>query len=619
MKKNKYKAKTNMTENRVLGKWAALVSVVDKFGTSLLMDILRRQKYFVAEKINTQVVGNDEGLGAHDVEIYEAYMRLIAAYGGVVDIYLDGAHPINSPAAKGIWDGIYAVLMSRLLAHSEKNSDNGKLNINPVAAEKKEIISKEILLISQKLDNVCDEIVAGKKAELREVFIKEDIDYERFIGIMNKSAEDIRQASLALFYDAYKKGIQGARAALNNLSARHDINYYNEQLKEEQDILRQIVVVQVAALEEAITDGEATEEEGIVINTALDLLRETYQRESREISRIDKIFGEIAARSKTRAELVPDAEDEAEFAFGMSEIVLFENMPTTYEQLKEGLTAKQADFAHAATAFLKEKLDALESRLKLQKAYFAKKEVSNLMQVVREAGHCFDAILKHHEENKEELLACGDKEIVTGVAETILIKIESLNEAAEIFKQETDGVIALFSDTKIGHDTLKDNFLREIAMGLFEIGRVYLAENFTKAQAFLTFEDKAEKILAKTEASLSKKIMAFKRDSFLFEIITFEEIMHYSVSRLRESDESCVKDFVAQVDDCHKRLGDCLTKYGIERIRPVPHDMFNPKENEVLMAEQHEDFKKGEIIKTMNAGFRQGDSVIVRANVIAAK
>jgi len=47
--------------------------------------------------------------------------------------------------------------------------------------------------------------------------------------------------------------------------------------------------------------------------------------------------------------------------------------------------------------------------------------------------------------------------------------------------------------------------------------------------------------------------------------------------------------------------------------------MFNPKEHEVLMAESNADFKKGEIVKVMNSGYRRKDLILLRANVIAAR
>ena len=53
---------------------------------------------------------------------------------------------------------------------------------------------------------------------------------------------------------------------------------------------------------------------------------------------------------------------------------------------------------------------------------------------------------------------------------------------------------------------------------------------------------------------------------------------------------------------------------------PNPHDMFDPKEHEVLLAEKNEQFLKGQIIKVVNYGYKKKDKgIIKRATIIAAK
>jgi len=112
-------------------------------------------------------------------------------------------------------------------------------------------------------------------------------------------------------------------------------------------------------------------------------------------------------------------------------------------------------------------------------------------------------------------------------------------------------------------------------------------------------------------------LLKFKRETVLYEVSTYEEILLYSVSRLRldEAHEAAV----ATADETLHMLEILLKKNNIQVIRPQPHDTFNAKEHEVLMAENSPDFKKGEIIKLMNSGYRQKDTVILRANVIAAR
>ena len=616
-------------ENKLSGKWARAAAVLDKFAVQTADDVFRKLKYIVAEKINT-ICGSDESLSAYDVQIYEAYKRIIRAYGEVVGIYLDKDRAITSPYAKGIWDGIYAVLMSRLLANQE-NVVTGD-PVNPVWAEKKEIVARAILSASERLEAAMTKIAAPHRQSwcmvARRLF--DNMDFDTATDVTFEIADDIRQKCGQVFYDVYVATVKMAIVNLNDLSSRRDVSYYFELLKEEQEILRQILVVQVAALEEFIYEGQSEGSEGdgageaAILQEALTVLRETYQRESAEINQIDKLFSESAARNKENlGQVVITVEGAEEFAASLEEAAAFgEGWPAVFEQLKQNFDEKRAAFEDAVKELVTKRTSAMQSRLTMQKVYFCKKAVSELVYAAREVCSCFGGILEHFEENKEGLGACEERDIVAGVTETVLIKIESLNESIDGFEKEADKLVGGFFQADMEtDDTMLAGLIGRLASELnlpdFEGGR--LLNIIAGDEIFVKYREGIEKALAKKEEGLEKKSLAFKRDNFLFELTTFEEIMYYSVSRLRESTGEEVLAFVREIDKAHKAIGRVLTKYGIEKIAPAAHDIFNPKENEVLMAEESEAFKKGEIIKTINSGYRQNGVVIVRANVIAAK
>lgn len=555
-------------ENKIFEAWTALAAAKEEMAAAGLANILRGLKYFVAEKINL-ICGKNEGLCAYDVKIYDSYMRIISAYREVAGIYADEARPIVSPYAKGIWDGIYAVLSSRLSEESMAN---------PIGLEKKEIGMQNIRAAMEWVNSVV------------------------FEALTEEGCAIAKLKHAPLFYQIYAETAQKALAELNDLSSRPVVFYYVELLKEEQEILRQILVVQVMALENFILDGEPQEGEEDTLQEALGVLREVYQRESAEIHAIDQFF------NLGRANV--EIESEADFAADFDKIVS-EDLP---DELAQDFAEKQEAYRQAASELFLRRALAWQNQISKKAAYFCKKAASALVQMVGESCRCFGAILEYYEENKEVLAACESFDIIGGVAETILIKLESLEEAVNSFEQEADGLIAGFSQNQT---PLEPDF--RLFDELDECLTEDLADEILSKENFADFRDLTEKALAKKEAELAKKTLVFKRDSFLFELTTFEEIMFYSVSRLRDSACAAVLTFVEEIDNQHKTLGDVLTKYGIEKIAPNPHDLFNPKENEVLMAEENEAFKKGEIIKTMNAGYRQGDLIIVRANVIAAK
>ena len=618
------------TEKKLFGKWTAAVSIIDKLTETARADVFRSLKYLVAEKINTSC-GNDEALSSYDIEIYDAYMRIIGTYRQVVDIYLDPDRAITSLTVKEIWDGIYEVLMSRLLAISEKDNFT-----NPVVAEKKEIVSKIISTAAGHMDSlakqIMDDVAAEESINIRRRLLgADDINFEDVQAICGEIADSVKSQCVKDFYGTYISSVKLALVNLNDLSERQNVSYYNELLREEQDLLRQIVVVQVMALEKANSEGLATEAEAAVLEEALNVLREAYQRESGEIDRIEKLFSETANNYRENmGRVVMDVEDEEEFTASFDEVTAFgKDLPTMFETMKQSFTAASTAFADALANFAAARLDAYVSKLVMQEVYYNKKAVSALVMMSNDVTQCFSGIMEYYGENSGHLLGCGEKDIIKGVAETIAIKIDSLNEAVEVFENDTKGLFAAFSHDEMTLDPeaaiLFQSYLVENLLPFGEEEKngaktvKQLADAAVEQRDFVEHKQNFEKNLSKKSEGLEKRMLTFMRDSFFYELSTFEEIMHYSVSRLRESEDTCVTGFVAEIDSQYKKTGDILAKYGVEKIAPAAHDVFNAKENEVLMAEESEGFKKGEIIKTINSGYRQGDVIIMRANVIAAR
>lgn len=618
------------SESKLFDKWAAAVSIIDKLMETARADIFLGLKYLVAEKID-KACGNDVTLSSYDIEIYEAYMRIIDTYKQVVDMYLDPNRSVTSLPVKEIWDGIYEVLMSRLVVISERDN-----LANPVMMEKKEIVSRIISTATEHMDaaaeHAAENCAADKDIDIRRrLLVAESISFEDIQGICAEIAENAKKHCVRDFYGIYISAVKLALVNLNDLSERHNVLYYNELLKEEQDLLRQIVMVQVMALEKASSEGLATGTEAKVMEEALNVLREAHQRESDEMERIEKLFNEIAAKYReNKGRVVTDVESEEEFAASFDEISPFgRDLPAIFEAMNQNFSKQQDAFSHDMAGFVAERLDAYVGKLVMQEIYYNKKAVSALVMMASDVSKCFDGILAYYSEHNEHLAQCDEKDIVKGVAETILIKIDSLNEAVDTFENDTDRLFGMFSQGEVAIDPdaliLLQVYLVEnlLPFGKKEEngGKIVrqLIDLAMEQRDFVEHRQTLEKSLAKKTEGLEKRMLAFMRDSFFYELSTFEEIMHYSVSRLRESADDCVIGFVTEIDAQYKHTGDILTKYGVEKIAPVAHDAFNPKENEVLMAEESEGFKKGEIIKTINSGYRQGDVIIMRANVIAAR
>jgi molecular chaperone GrpE (heat shock protein) len=231
--------------------------------------------------------------------------------------------------------------------------------------------------------------------------------------------------------------------------------------------------------------------------------------------------------------------------------------------------------------------------------------------------------------NETSLLSCNSAEIIKGVDETIKIKIEALKEATDLFSTESEQTVTMFEPASVlltNDEVLIKSYADEIAFSLCPYSSGQEADSITNRtfnEVFgLFMQDKAvqaEKYAEKFAEKLRKQTIKFKKEQLLYEISAFEEIMCYSISRVKQDPSEAAVGYAAAAERCFSDISLCLLKSGIEIIRPNSGDRFNGKEHEVLMAEKNPDFAKGEIIKTMNSGYKQGDITLIRANVIAAR
>ena len=181
-------------------------------------------------------------------------------------------------------------------------------------------------------------------------------------------------------------------------------------------------------------------------------------------------------------------------------------------------------------------------------------------------------------------------QILLGIRETILIKIESLEEYIQEFNPPPPEDA---TPAKIEH--IIDQWLKSPA-------------DFDLA-----------KITAPMVEKTNKQIFRFKKETLLYEISTYEEILTHSAARLQDATLPKIAQAEKDLHEIYKNLQSLLKKHNILPIHPAPHTKFDARHHEILVAESNPDFEKGQIIKVINTGYTQDDQVIIRANVIAAK
>ena len=622
------KKATNLNiENQVFGKWLSVIRVVDKFSQRVSEDISRQTKYILAGKI-LFACGNDESLPSFDLRIYESYLRIIGSYRSFVSIYLETAQSFQIESLKEIWNGIYSVLVSRLLVNSDKQPEP---DVNPLLVEKKRIVSKSISAASKDCEKLFrsfrDKEGHSWACNLRRLTI-ENLGYRQILEYFDDLRDAFFEETLDSLYSIYCHGVQNALENLNNLYSRRDASYYSDLLKEEQEILRQIVKLQVAALENEIKGKTSAEVE--IVEEAILILKETYQRESREIGLLDELFEHGSERVReNKGQISPSLENSDDFREEFYEIQVFsEHQPAFYEQFNSNFVSKYPVFKEKLDEYAGEIAEQDLSQVSRRATYFAKKAISSRELMSKEICDTFVAVLDYFNDSKEYFSSCEHGDIIKGIAETLSIKVFSINEGCDFYMLENERLLTDFSnftdESSADTDILRKNILEGLLawrtdskQGAQLIHNI--AESTKNSEQLHWSASKIEGLFRKKADELDKRALAYKREVLLYELTTFEEIIHYSVSRLRESVDWKVLEFVVEIDFAVKKIESILAKNGIERLSPLPHELFNPKEHEVLSAEQQADFKKGEIIKTINSGYRQNGTIIMRANVIAAK
>jgi hypothetical protein len=217
-------------------------------------------------------------------------------------------------------------------------------------------------------------------------------------------------------------------------------------------------------------------------------------------------------------------------------------------------------------------------------------------------------------------------EIMAGIYETLDIKIESVRESTADFNLAGAAAVSAFTVGKKEPDeALLQATYAAVRDAWYEtmvsVPRPHISDFFADClnnEVFAAFYG-YDKRIAEYSAKINKTIFNFCKETLLFEICTYEEILTHSVSRLYETGLEAIDEAVILLDDTFIALERLLRKNNIQIIRPAPHEPFNGKEHEVLMAEVLEGFAKGEIIKHVNSGYKLNGQVILRANVIAAR
>lgn len=624
----------------LLCRWIEVLDTIKQYSNKLINDCFFSIRVKLMVKILNQI-SKENKLSKYDEKIFEYFHHLMWYYYQTINLYEQNKESITNPKVKDIMDGICTVLSSQL-NQFEENQQNEYIYMdrittrNPIRIEKDEIISKaknkvlkSMSFINDKYNEnqndfcynyVISNILNSRDSHLTYITLLDDI----YKGIINNTID--------LLYQTYIEITMTSIEKINNLQFRKAANFYYESIKQEKENLEIIIKVQINALEDELKNMNIEVLEHQKINQILDTLIEAYQHLGREIESLAAYFKEIESASKeinllNKEQFVDYIVNEGSKKYIQD--LSSKEFPNDIKILNDKINETKLDFEFELNKTTKEIINY--KLVCFNKSNDIKTEINNFIKdktaMTNEFLECFIYIKNYYDENKESLFNTSYSDIFKGIYETIEIKIESLSENRDMFLENLYNVsnnlnfnIADQNKERIQADILqlwynKHPFSKKEFIDLLE--SIYNA--IEQHEIILKYKNNVKKQKDLKLNQINKSYINFLKDSLLFELTTYEEILNYSISRLRQTDIEIVNDFVKVIDEVSSKIDKLLLKYNIETIKPNPYDLFDGKEHEILMAEKNKDFEKGHIIKLMNTGYKYNNAVIIRANVIAAK
>lgn len=200
-------------------------------------------------------------------------------------------------------------------------------------------------------------------------------------------------------------------------------------------------------------------------------------------------------------------------------------------------------------------------------------------------------------------------QMLEAITTTLKLKFQSLKQKDTDFHiKKLDFYLECENDFLIFRQQF-DERINSIVQALLLGDKVSLDQLHYKYNKLI--EDNIQKNFQQNANYFSKEV--------LFEMRTFEDLYNQSIERLKDSTVPEVLNFVELVTQLYQKSYDSLAHIEIKHFIPEVGETFNGKLHEVIMVEESEDFKKGDIIRVQNCGFNKGEQILLRASVIVSK
>lgn len=493
-------------------------------------------------------------------ESYEAYIRLVE----------DQVDEIDDQMVRDIFMGIKDLLGEATEGISEKDD-------NPIAYERMVMISAGILKIKQSI-----------LEDLEEAYVHCDIGNHitpvELIDFMNDHVMTFFEESLPKVHGMIEDTIA-------SLSIREAAGPYLDHMLEQKKQLETLIFIQIDKVELQLGDGASS---GLV-GELIGILQEVYQR------------------TLTVEHKIKEVQEEKVTA---DEIIDMRTMARIIEQNMLSRTPKVIKLLQVLEDNAKDSLEELLTRVTNELDKLTHQTIKEIKEDSAPYQRLSSQILDLFDQAVEELSAIDleyrtevGSRIGQGIVETMKLKLEVLRERDTAY-QESKKDISLVEEKKLINiraefEASAQSILKEAIDG--------------SNQGFLSIQDKFKKRVDAIKGSHVKHDMAYLRNELLFEIRTFDEIVKHSVEKLIEYEESIAEPVIEIMKYVYDHSRKALNRSGILFLEPEPHERFDGKLHEIMMAEAQEGFEKGEVIKCQSIGYVKNGYVIMRANIIAAK
>ena len=526
-------------------------------------------------------------LSYYDEQIFEYYIDIINCYKSVIKSYKKISNNLKSDVTKDILNGILTVIYSRLKEYEDLNIASK----NPISLEKKKIIDMYISKFSDEAYFLCESDVAVDN-------MGEDVLsflYERFFVTL---------------YTSYNRHLESCIKALDQMEARANLDTYQKLLKQEEDVFISIIKIQINELEKQKADAEELEE-------LLYIIREAYQRLVKNLDNLESLQKEAITKTKSKNMTFENFENKLKDILVKEHKSIINSIKADKEKHEKSKNVFAESLEKNLSKAIEDALiNSVESDIKTT-LYSTKINNENFAKSMIDI---FSNIINYSILNAPKLSAFEtENKIIEGIAETLNIKVESIQESLNSFVEELSEV---HEDIKLPESLCvevlqlwQDEFFdtKNVGKKVETFFSTVIENNY---ETISTWFNKVQNL---SVMAIEKKDFNYKKDNLLFEISTFEDLINYSISRLKDSEDMDIILYVQVVEEANSQINTMLLNNDIIPIAPEPHELFNAKEHDVIIAEKKEGFKKGEIIKVSNNGYKQGSKVILRANVIAAK